>query len=538
MTTPNIEVTSQRKVYGDGNPDGVALNGANSVDLRSNPMQAMIQAQGAGAGTGMLFSYNANCGSPTGVGANTIGAVSITAPRIQSTDFAIGVSNPSNQANLAFGCGLLANASNGAISINLGCVGANVAPTTNQTYSITVARNLPNVISANLGVLAVCPANSNAEYQISLMGSGATATAVVNTAGQISAVNVVNQGSGYYVPATVVFTPNKGYGGSGATAIPIVSSGAIVGVQMLTWGSGYTNGQVTVSFIGGNTVSLGMIAIAQKPTFQANLGLGSCRVINNNIIGVTMFTTGTANVTPTANETWQFLATNELPAVSPILQIMANSANNIAAAANSANATLIPTPGITALDTMIYAAPAATNTNATFAPNFCTAGNVSFVTYAGIAGATPTTQVFTLGVVKSSNPAPMQLCQLTLTPTAVAPGVSEQIFTLPSGFTLTANSTVIVNKPSFTPGITVLQNARANSTTTIGINFINHTAANIVPPSESYLIANFPTFVPTLGANIAEASCMVNVSGTMNQLVGLSNEMQQSLVQSGVIKGA
>ena len=534
MTTPNIEVTSQKKIFGDGNPDGVALNSLTSPDLRSNPMQAMVQ----GGGTGMLFSYNSNCGSPTGPGANTIGAVSITAPRIQTGDFAIGVSNPSNQANFAFGCGLLANASNGAISINIGCVGANVAPTTNQTYSITLARNFTNVISANSGTLGICLAGNNTEYIFSLMGTGATATAIVNTAGQISVVNVVSQGAGYYVPATVVFTPAAGYGGSGATAVPIVSSGAIVGVQMLTWGSGYTSGQVTVSFVGGNTVSLGMIAMSQKPTFQANLGMGSCRVINNNQIGVTMFTTGAANVTPTPNETWQFLALNELPAISPIWQIMANSTNNVPAAANSANATLIPTPGIVALDTMIYAAPAANITNGTVTPGICTAGNISFVSYAGVAGATFPQQVFTLGVVKSSNPAPMTLLQVTLTPAAVAPGVGEQIFTLPSGFTLTANSTVIVNKPTFTPGITVLQNARANSTTTVGINFINHTSANLTPPSESYLIANFPAYVPTLSVNITEASCMSHVSSTVGQMIDLQNEVQQSLVQAGVIKGA
>ena len=479
MTTPNIEVTSQKKVFGDGNPDGVALNSLTSPDLRSNPMQAMIQ----GSGTGMIFSYNANCGTPTGPGANTIGAVSITAPRIQTGDFAIGVSNPSNQANFAFGCGLLANASNGAISINIGCVGANLAPTASQTYSITMARGLTNVITANSGTLANCTASNNTEYIFTLMGSGATATAVVNTAGQISAVNIVNQGAGYYTPATVVFTPTAGYGGSGATAVPIVSSGGIVGVQMLTWGSGYTNGQVSVSFAGGNTVSLGMIAIAQKPTFQANLGMGSCRVINNNQIGVTMFTTGAANVTPTANESWQFLALNEVPMITPIYQIMANATNNVAAAANSSNATLIPTPSITALDTMIYAAPAANITNGTVTPGICTAGNISFVSYAGVIGATYPAQVFTLGVMKNTATLPpMQLCQVTLTPTAVANGVSEQIFTLPTGFTLLANTTVIVNKPSFTPGITVLQNARANSTTTVGINFINHTSANITPP--------------------------------------------------------
>ena len=371
------------------------------------------------------------------------------------------------------------------------------------------------------------------------MGSGATATAVVNTAGQISAVNIVNQGAGYYTPATVVFTPTAGYGGSGATAVPIVSSGGIVGVQMLTWGSGYTNGQVTVSFAGGNTVSLGMIAMAQKPTFQANLGMGSCRVINNNQIGVTMFTTGAANVTPTANESWQFLALNEVPMITPIYQIMANATNNVAAAANSSNATLIPTPSITALDTMIYAAPAANITNGTVTPGICTAGNISFVSYAGVIGATYPAQVFTLGVMKNTATLPpMQLCQVTLTPTAVANGVSEQIFTLPTGFTLLANTTVIVNKPSFTPGITVLQNARANSTTTVGINFINHTSANITPPAESYLIANFPAYVPTLSVNVVESSCMCEISSGKNQLIDLTNELQQSLVQAGVIKGA
>ena len=42
-TSPNLEVTTIRKVLGDNNPDGVFVN-VLPQNLRTNPMQAMIQS--------------------------------------------------------------------------------------------------------------------------------------------------------------------------------------------------------------------------------------------------------------------------------------------------------------------------------------------------------------------------------------------------------------------------------------------------------------------------------------------------------------
>ena len=76
-------------------------------------------------------------------------------------------------------------------------------------------------------------------------GSGAILTAVLGTAGnavagadQVASVTIVNGGTGYTTPPTIVFTAVSG--GSGATGTAIVLNGAIVGVTMSIPGSGYT----------------------------------------------------------------------------------------------------------------------------------------------------------------------------------------------------------------------------------------------------------------------------------------------------------
>jgi len=535
-TSPNLEVTTIRKVLGDNNPDGVFINVA-SPDLRTNPMQSMIQSGGVGA----ITNYNANGGALGATAANTTANQTITATGVLATDFPIGITKPTAQANIAYGVGLL-TAANGVLT-NFSCPNGTVTANGSETYSVTVGRNL-NVVTANSGVLSAVPASNNTEVVFNLLGAGAAATATV-TGGQISRIDVTAGGTNYLVPPTVVITPtaqtgpSSAAGGSGATAVAVVSGGVVVGVQVLTWGSGYTQGQVTISFIGGNTISLGMLALASKPTFQANLGLGTCRVINNNQVGVTLFTTGAANVTPTANETWSFLALNEIPAMSSIIGISANQANLTAAAANTTGVTALATPGIVVQDTVISASSLTAQANVAFTPGVTAANSFSLTAYAGIAGATPANTIYNYTVNKINVPSPLQLTQFTITPTSVAAAsVAEQIFTLPSNVTLTANSTVVVNKPSFTPGITVQPQARANSTSTVGITFINHTAGAIIPPAESYLIANFPTYTPTLSANVLASSCSFPASPTLNQSIDLQNEVQQSLVLAGILKGA
>jgi hypothetical protein len=117
--------------------------------------------------------------------------------------------------------------------------------------------------------------------------------------------------------------------------------------------------------------------------------------------------------------------------------------------------------------------------------------------------------------------------------------------TLPTGVdlysgqaNLAANTvSLVVNKPSWTANLGIL-GARANSNTTIGITFINTSGANITPPNETYTIASIPVPLPTLGANVLAGQAMQTVSAGFNQLMYLTNEMQQTLQTLGLIRGA
>lgn len=79
----------------------------------------------------------------------------------------------------------------------------------------------------------------------------------------------------------------------------------------------------------------------------------------------------------------------------------------------------------------------------------------------------------------------MRSYQATLDPASVAANTSaEQTFTV-SG--LTTDDNVVVNKPSVTAGIGIV-NARVSAANTLAITFMNSTAGAIDPASEQYEI--------------------------------------------------
>ena len=84
--------------------------------------------------------------------------------------------------------------------------------------------------------------------QTGVVGTGATATAVVNGAGNVIQINPVAVGSGYGA-ATVNIA---GGGGSGAAATAVISGGQVVNYTVTNGGSGYASAP-TVTVVGGGT---------------------------------------------------------------------------------------------------------------------------------------------------------------------------------------------------------------------------------------------------------------------------------------------
>ncbi len=536
---------------GKSNPDGVCIGGSSDkvaffgsqpVPQRSNPTQFPIQGVALGTIINWYDTFN-----PANVGANTTLEQAVVCTGMVATDFILGVTKPTaNGAGIAGAIGAAANAS--VVFTNPTAANINLA---SESYTITAVRGMP-IISANLSP-ANLAANATVEQIFTIAAANAAGTATVNAAGQVTSVVMTNAGSGYYVPPTVVFTSATpvsanvltgtmaglpGYqGGVGATGIAIIDgTGKIIGVQITNMGSGYTSAP-TVSFIGGTCIAPGMVVVAQKGANQVGMGIGNSRVVAPNQIGLTFFNLTGANIAPTANEAYQIFAFNEMPAISPIDALVISGGTMAVANANVANTTAFVVEGMTANDVCIGVSPAALGANGIVTAGICSAANLNLIYQsAGLTNLTPANQAYTATIFRPSAPAPIVVYAVTLTPSNVANNVvAEQIFTLPANVTLQANSCVIVNKPSCTPGISIV-GARANSTTTLGISFMNSTANTLALPVETYLVADFQTLLPPVSAGLSY--CMQSVGMSFNQIIDLQNEVLQAKVSQGLMKGA
>jgi hypothetical protein len=226
-----------------------------------------------------------------------------------------------------------------------------------------------------------------------------------------------------------------------------------------------------------------------------------------------------------------------MAAVSPIVNITTTLANLTAAAANTSNETAVTIPGVLAVDNVLSVNPSALQSPLVFGSGFTAANTVSFQYGGGVPGGTPANGTYDISLFRPSLPVLAQIDNMKLTPTSVAATTTaEQVFTVPTGVTLQANSTVIVNKPTFTPGISIV-GARANASNEVAITFMNSTAAAIVPPAEVYTVGNFPATVPSLSANQTFAVCDQICGISHKQIIDLQNELQQALVLTGIIEG-
>jgi hypothetical protein len=561
------------KVYGKSG-DKTAHFGTPPSPQRSNPMQAMIGALPLGT----LLTAAANDGALALAVTATTTAGNITFAPAVATDFVMAVSKPTANAGYGIG-GIVVPSANTINLVAANPTAANVTPTPNETVSLAIFRGM-NTITANLTPANVA-ANSVMEQVFTVGSANAVGIPIVNAAGQLVGANVSTGGTGYLVPPTVVFStsnltgpllpyPNiltgtmSGAGGeaipaygtypdpSGSpvttvkvtlanvvlpTAIAQVYGGAVIGIQVTYSGQNLPTSGLTMSFVGGNTISPGMICQVNAANFTAGSGIGNVRVVGNNQVGITFFNLTAAAVAPYAGN-YTFLALNSIPAMSQFQEVVANLAapSNISANVNTAVA--INVPGI-ASDTMLGVA-VATNANIVVSPGVSSANASNFSMY-GIVAANSGAGAYTFTFLRSLPQPPMFVYSVYLTPSAVANNTTaEQIFTLPAAL-LVAGNPVLVNKPSVTNGISIV-NARANSVSTLGITFMNQTGANVTPPAEQYLFASFPGLIPTIGtsgANSIGYGYSSQLCGiTWNQIVNLPNELQQTLAQKGYIAGA
>lgn len=281
----------------------------------------------------------------------------------------------------------------------------------------------------------------------------------------------------------------------------------------------------------------GALVAVSKPTNQAGLEIGGCRVVSNNVLGITFVNPTAGSITPTAAETYTVFFTAGLDAANNDLVYGYNVGT-----VGAIGAGLVTTGGSTAVQGVLatdvpIGAPmkptsGAAATNAAFPALSVLSANAITTFFAGIGtGATPTaSEVYNQKVHRLNPAAPLAFYNTLLTPASVAANTTvEQTFTVTG---LVANSPVWINKTSAQPGLSIL-GCRVSATNTLAITYGNTSAAAIVPASETYVIGDFQTVAPGAGNSVYQS-----VVVAFDRVVLLANAIRAGLVAKGIIAGS
>ncbi len=548
----------------DANPDGwnigqsptdlIGFYGAPPITQKGSPYQGPIQGQPMGEVVNLFPTL-----SPSAVAANTTAEQTFTVTGLKTSDFVLSVSKPSAQAGLGIGNARVSAANTLALTFSNN-TGSPITPTPSEVYDLFVLRGFP-VVSTALTPVAV-PANTSMEQQFTIAPVAPVATSVINAAGQVTTVNIASQGSGYVVPPTVVFAgggPNptdvqtgtadgldapaataaEPYG-SGAAGIAIInSSGNVVAVQIVHRGAGYQVAPA-VSFVGGINIARGMALSVCKPTAQAGLGIGGCRVVGANTIAINYFNNTSSAITPNA-ETYTMVATNEMAARSKIF--IANVCGGTISSVGtitSAEATL-SLNGLLTTDTVVGVQKPTFQAGLLVGAGRVGGANSARVSFVNptAAGITPTAnEIYSLSVWRQNPGLPIQFVMALLTPASIAANTTaEQTFTLSGvSFINNAPGSVLVNKMSNQPGLGIV-NCRVSAANQVALTYQNNSGAAITPPAEWYVFLAGDQ-VPT-GTEAASYTPFTQEAAgfTFQQLVELANATQEVDAMMGLTAG-
>lgn len=281
----------------------------------------------------------------------------------------------------------------------------------------------------------------------------------------------------------------------------------------------------------------GFLVQVSKAAAQAGLDIVGCRVVSNNLLGITYCNVTSSPITPTAAEAYLIGALAGLDAIGNEIMYGFNvgTVGSIGAGVVASGGSTTLT-GLLATDVVAgifkpTAQLAATN-NAIPAYGIPTANTLTLNFFGVGTGITPTaSEVYGIRTVRMNPAAPLLMYSQSLAPVSVASATTaEQTFTVTG---LISGTPVWINPQAQMPAGIGICGVRVSGTNTLAVNFINTTSAAIVPPAFSALIGNFQVPLPGAG-NCAYQS----VSPVVNQLSNLSNAQRSALVSLGLLAGA
>lgn len=278
---------------------------------------------------------------------------------------------------------------------------------------------------------------------------------------------------------------------------------------------------------------VGELIQAMKPTSQAGLVIGGCRVVSNNTIGINFGNVTAATITPTASEAYIVQSLNGVDAVSNEI-VFAEPLTAAGVNVNTSAEQTLTVTGLLATDVVRSVSKPAWQAGLAIVNARVQAANSLGISYGNFTAATITptaAEINNIHVFRPAPVAPMLIYTASLSPAAVAPNTTaEQTFTVTG---LVNNTPVWVNKPSAQTGLAVV-GWRVTATNSLGITFGNATAATITPTAaESYIVGNFQIPIGDGNATIIQGG-----SPPAQAIANQSNAVRLALTNAGLIAGA
>ena len=525
---------------GINSKDPVCLYNSSPVPQRINPCQSPVVPNTGG----QVVTYQQSL-TVASIAANTAAEQAITVGTTAgngplTTDFMAAINKPTAQAGMGVN-GARISAANTLQIVLSNPTNAAVTPTANQVYNVTLLRGLPvhsqTLTPAAVPASAVAGVGSTSEQVFNLTPVTAVGTAVVNTAGGVSGVLITTNGSNYTTPPTVVFSdPATGITGKGATGLPVMSAGTVIGVQITNPGSGYNSAvPPTVSFIGGNAIAPGMALMVTKPTTQAGLAIGNCRIVANNQIAITYVNLTSAAITPTS-EAYTIAGLHTMPPGDNVISYGVVGTGLVSVASITSSEQSVTVNGLLATDIPVGVSKPALTAGLLNGTGRISAANtlqVQFINATQGALTPSATEIYGVTVLSQSPVVPFTVLTPKLAPVSIAAQTTaEQTFTVTGlPFINSSPSTVIVNKPSAQAGLAIA-GCRVTAANTLGITFENVTAAAITPSTEVYTVGVFNAV--GAGGGVPGSWVALSARTGMVQMLNLVNEMQQALSESGI----
>ena len=332
-------------------------------------------------------------------------------------------------------------------------------------------------------------------------------------------INMTNSNVTQTVTETVIATNFRGMAQTVTLSPPSIAANTIAEAQFTV--SGLTTDQ---------------LVYVVKPTDQLGLGIVGSRVVSNNTLGISFINNLTTAVTPTASEAYQVVATNGLLATNNMMvaKVVLNAASGTVATISGVTTRTIAVTGFAVSDDTLAIQRTLSQQDLALVGVNVNAVNQLALTYVNTgqtaSPVTPTQgETYVITMQRPQTAQPLMVQSVILAPTIIGALTTAEVTFAVSN--ITVSTVVWAYKPTFTSGLGVV-GMRAVSANVIGITYINNTATSITPPSETYLVGNFPTILGS--GNRIEQQVMTGPQTGFD----LTSEIRTILVNMGVMVGS